>query len=235
MSRFSSTFLERLTASFEKNRDPVRAADMTAYVRGQFAFVGIGSPQRETLIRAAAEELGMPTERDLTDLALACWKRKDRDYKYAACKMLRRHAGALSRDFLGVAERLITTKSWWDTVDELAAHVVGPLVKRHAMLGETMDRWIGSENIWLARTAILHQTRYEGDTDERKLFAYCLRRAPDTEFFIRKAIGWSLREYAKTHPAAVKRFVSENEALLSGLSSREALKHFAKRGTPLFP
>lgn len=88
-----------------------------------------------------------------------------------------------------------------------------------------MDEWIASEKIWLARTAILHQTRYKADTEEDRLFAYCLRRASDTEFFIRKAIGWALREHAKTNPAAVRRFVRENEALLSGLSKRDALKH----------
>ncbi len=198
---------------------------MTAYMRGQFAFVGIGSPEREELIRAAAEGLGKPSERDLTDLALSCWKKEDRDYQHAACKMLRRHATVLTPEFIFVAERLITAKSWWDTVDELAVHVIGPLVRRHPSLGRTMDAWIASENIWLARTAILHQTRYKGGTDEKKLFAYSRRRAADTEFFIRKAIGWALREYAKTNPTAVKRFVGENQDLLSGLSRREALKH----------
>ena len=203
----------------------MRAASMTAYMRGQFAFVGIGSPERDALMRAAEAGLGEPSERDLTDLASACWKREDRDYQHVACKILRRHVRVLTPPFVPTAERLITTKSWWDTVDELATHVVGTLVKRNPELGRTMDSWIASENIWLARTAILHQTRYKGDTDAARLFAYCLRRAPDTEFFIRNAIGWALREYAKTNPAAVKRFVVQNEAALSGLSKREALKH----------
>lgn len=225
MTRFSATFLDRMTASLEEHRDPARAAEMTAYVRGQFAFIGIGSPAREALIRAAAEGMGTPSERDLRDLARACWKRRERDYQYAACKMLRRHVASLGPTFIGVAEHLITTKSWWDTVDELASHVVGPLTARHPDLGKTMDEWIASDDIWLARTAILHQMRYKTDTDERKLFAYCLRRASDAEFFIRKAIGWSLREYAKTNPGAVKRFVRENQDVLSGLSKREALKH----------
>lgn len=225
MTRFSVRFLDRLSASLEEHRDPARAAEMTAYVRGQFSFFGIGAPAREMLIRAAADGLGRPSERDLSGLALACWRKRDRDYQYAACKMLRRHVAQLNPAFLDVAERLITSKSWWDTVDELASHVVGPLVKRHPELGATMDAWIASENIWVARTAILHQTRNRGDTDERRLFAHCLRRASDTDFFIRKAIGWALREYAKTNPGAVERFVRKNGSRLSGLSKREALKH----------
>lgn len=227
MTRYASAFLERLAASFEANRDAARAAEMTAYVRGQFAFIGIGSPARGAMIRAASAGLGRPTERDLTDLARACWRREARDYQYAACKMLRRHATTLSSGSLAVIEELIATKSWWDTVDELAIHVVGSLVKRDGELVRVMDEWIASENIWLARTAILHQARYRADIDERRLFAYCRRRAGDTEFFIRKAIGWALREYAKTHPTAVARFVRDNDAVLSGLSKREALKHVA--------
>ena len=194
-------------------------------MRGQFAFIGIVSAPRDALMRAAEAGLGDPSERDLVDLARACWKREDRDYQHVACRMLRRHVRVLTPSFVPVAERLITTKSWWDTVDELATIVVGSLVKRYPELGRTMDVWIASENIWLARTAILHQTRYKADTDEKRLFAYCTRRAPDTEFFIRKAIGWALREYGKTNPAAVKRFVSKNDAVLSGLSKREALKY----------
>ena len=198
---------------------------MTAYMRGQFAFLGINSAERDALLRATAEGLGAPSERDLTDLARACWRKKDREYQYAAVTMLRRHFESLSPRFITVMETLLGTKSWWDTVDELAIHVVGPLVKRYPELGATMDAWVASDNVWLARTAILHQVRFRDDTDEKKLFAYCLRRAPDTEFFIRKAIGWALREYGKTNPAAVKRFVKRNEAVLSGLSKREALKY----------
>ena len=88
-----------------------------------------------------------------------------------------------------------------------------------------MDRLIDSDNDWLARVAIIHQLRFKGDTDRERLFAYCARRAGDSEFFIRKAIGWALREYAKTAPEAVRAFVDEHEAVLSSLSKREARKH----------
>ena len=198
---------------------------MAAYLRGQFPFIGIPAPGRVALVRAALDGLGKPTERDLADLGRACWRRREREYQYAACFTLRRHAAVPGPGFIEVAQQLITTKSWWDTVDELTGHLVGPLVRHHPELGAAMDAWIDSENIWLARTAILHQTRYKHDTDAKKLFAYCRKRASDGEFFIRKAIGWALREYAKIDPAAVKGFVRRNDAVLSGLSKREALKH----------
>ena len=93
------------------------------------------------------------------------------------------------------------------------------------MLKKEMLRWIDSENIWKARTAILYQLNYRDETDERVLFDFCLARAHDTEFFLRKAIGWSLRQYAKTNPRAVRSFVRRHEDVLSNLSKREALKH----------
>jgi 3-methyladenine DNA glycosylase AlkD len=88
-----------------------------------------------------------------------------------------------------------------------------------------MEEWVGSEDLWLARTAILHQGRYRERTDAAFLFAACLRRAGDPEFFIRKAIGWALRDYARVDPEAVRRFVTDHAQQLSGLSKREAMKH----------
>ena len=120
--------------------------------------------------------------------------------------------------------QLIVTKSWWDTVDALAAHVVGVMVARQPVLLSTMDEWVVSDELWLIRTAILHQLRYKSQTDTERLFRYCAQHAGHKDFFIRKAIGWALREYARTDPDAVRRFVKTQSAL-SGLSVREALKH----------
>jgi 3-methyladenine DNA glycosylase AlkD len=114
-------------------------------------------------------------------------------------------------------------------VDELAKHAVGPLVRADTGLVPVMDDWIDSENIWRARTALLHQLAYKGSTDADRLFAYCRRRAADKEFFIRKAIGWSLREYSKTDEAAVRSFVAELDDQLSALSRTEALKWLERR------
>jgi 3-methyladenine DNA glycosylase AlkD len=128
-------------------------------------------------------------------------------------------------DFLGTVRELITTKSWWDTVDPLAARFVGGLVRRHPQLLAEMDRWSVEENMWLVRTAILHQLYYGAQTDTARLFEYCTRQAGHPDFFVRKAIGWALRQYARTDADAVREYLAKNQARLSPLSAREASKH----------
>jgi 3-methyladenine DNA glycosylase AlkD len=193
---------------------------MSAYLRNQFPCLGISLPKLDALLR----ELPGPEPELVIDFALACWELPEREYQYAAIRRLSSARRRLQAERLPDLERLITTKSWWDTVDALATDVVGSLVMAHPGLVAEMDRWLESDNMWLARAAILHQERWKEKTDARRLFAYCLRRAGDRDFFIRKAIGWSLRSYAAVDPAAVGSFVEEHEPELSGLSRREALR-----------
>jgi 3-methyladenine DNA glycosylase AlkD len=193
---------------------------MSGYLRNQFPCLGISLPKLDALLR----ELPRPEPEAAVDFALACWELPEREYQYAGIRRLSSARRGLQAERLPDLERLITTKSWWDTVDALATDVVGSLVMAHPALVAEMDRWLESDNMWLARSAILHQDRWKEKTDARRLFAYCLRRAGDRDFFIRKAIGWSLRSYAAVDPAEVARFVDEHEAELSGLSRREALR-----------
>ena len=216
--------MERLEREYGALRDPARAASMSAYMRDLFPFLGIATPSRREASRRVVTGLGRPTEAELAEVAMACWALPEREYQYFACDWLRRHATVLTPAFLPTARYLIVTKSWWDTVDALAAHVVGVLVARHPALMSTMDEWAASGELWLIRTAILYQLRYKSQTDTDRLFRYCVSQAGHGDFFIRKAIGWALREYAKTDPEAVRRFVKA-QTTLSGLSVREALKN----------
>jgi 3-methyladenine DNA glycosylase AlkD len=203
----------------------VRAADASAYLRHQFPFLGISLPRLRALLR----EVPMPPADDAVAWGQACWALPEREYQYAGLAALRRVARRLPAGCLPDLRGLITTKSWWDTVDPLATQIVGTLLLQHPSLVAEMDRWIEDDDIWLVRTAILHQERWKAATDARRLFAYCERRAPDREFFIRKAIGWALRSYAATDPVAVQRFVLDHEAVLSGLSRREAIRGVQRR------
>jgi 3-methyladenine DNA glycosylase AlkD len=221
--------LARLGEGFEAARDPDRAIDAAAYMRRQFAFYGIRAPEQARIAHEATLDLPPPTEAQLKRLALACWSKDEREWQYFACGYLRRHIRLASSDFIGVAEHLITTKSWWDTIDSLAPHTVGPLLSVHPELVATLDRWIEEPNFWLARAAILHQVSFKQATDQDRLFAYCAKRMADREFFVRKAIGWALRVYSKTDPDAVLRFVRDNEAQLSPLSRKEALRRIGRR------
>lgn len=193
---------------------------MAAYLRDQFPCLGITLPRLRELLR----ELPRPEPGQAVRYAQGCWQLPEREYQYVGLFALQTAAPRLPPGCLPDLRELIVTKSWWDTVDGLATHVVGALVLGHRELALEMDRWIDSENIWLARTAILHQERWKSQTDANRLFAYCERRAAEREFFIRKAIGWALRSYAAVDPAAVERFVVDHEQVLSGLSRREAMR-----------
>jgi 3-methyladenine DNA glycosylase AlkD len=219
--------LDRLVREYGSARDPAAAASMEAYMRGKFPFLGIPTRARRELSRRVVDGLGTPTESVLTELALACWQLPEREYQYFASDWLRRHARVLSPGFLATARTLVTEKSWWDSVDALAAHVVGPVVARHPAAVSTMDEWAASEDLWLVRTAILHQLRYRERTDADRLFRYCVSHAGHRDFFVRKAIGWALREYGRTEPEEVRRFVAAQPGL-SPLSVREALKHLGQ-------
>lgn len=217
--------MDRLVGAFEEARDPTRAVPMAAYMRDQFPFLGIPSPAQKALTRQVLAGLSRPSEADLRAVALACWERPQREYQYFACGWLRRHARICGADFVTTARHLIVTKSWWDTVDTLAAHLVGPLVAQHPQLVSTTDAWVLSDDRWLVRAAILHQLTCKEATDAKRLFRYCAAQAGHPDFFVRKAIGWALREYARTDPAAVRTFVATHHSRLAALSVREALKN----------
>ena len=126
-------------------------------------------------------------------------------------------------DAIHLYERLITDESWWDTIDLIAPSLVGYHLQQYPEERmQYINKWISSGNIWLQRSCILFQLKYKLDVDTRLLSSIILELKDSREFFIRKAIGWMLREYSKSDPGFVVRFVQNNE--LSGLSHREALK-----------
>ncbi|MFI1172849.1 DNA alkylation repair protein [Streptomyces melanogenes] len=224
-SDLADTVLARLTTVYPTGADEHRAGEMFAYMKGVAPYLGIRTPQRRALSRVVLDGLEQPGERDVVAVVLRCWRLEEREYHYFAVDYARRYVARCSAAFLPVARYLVETVSWWDTVDHLAAHVVGPLVAADRSLAAVMDEWIEDEDLWVARTALLHQLRYKENTDTDRLFSYCLRQGGHPDFFIRKAIGWALREYGKTDPGAVRAFVEGERGRLSPLSVRESLKH----------
>jgi 3-methyladenine DNA glycosylase AlkD len=217
--------LDRLVRRYDAARDPERAGPAEAYMRDQFPFLGLPAPTQRALARSVLAGLPAPGEDDLRTVALACWELDEREYQYFACDWLRAHLAVPGPGFLATIRTLITTRSWWDTVDPLATRVVGGLVRRHPELSAEMDAWSAAEDMWLVRTAILHQLHYGAETDTDRLFGYCTRQAGHRDFFVRKAIGWALRQYARTEPGAVSSYVAAHRDQLSPLSVREATKH----------
>lgn len=217
-------FVTPLYKQLQRQADPVAARAMQAYMKDQFPFFGIKAPARRSLLAAHVRLHGKPPLHELPAIANDAFALPEREMHYCAVDLLRRQTAKLDGSHLPLLEELITTKSWWDTVDALAINVAGTIVMNRPLDMETWNkRWIGSDDPWLVRSAILLQNGWKTQTNPRLLYGNIKRHAGHKDFFIRKAIGWALREYSKSDPGAVRAFVRMNT--LSPLSLREAVKH----------
>jgi len=207
--------------------DAGRAAGAKAYMRGQFEHLGIGTPERRAAIAPLIRGFKPATAEELRAAATGLWAMREREYQYVAADLLVRYQAALSLDDLGWLFDLAQEKSWWDTVDCIVK-VVGKIVRRSGAKGvRAMDRAVNHKDFWVRRIAMLHQLGWRGDTDTGRLFRYAEQLAPEKEFFIRKAIGWALRDYAWHDWRTVEKFLSTSKAKFSGLTVREASKNIA--------
>jgi 3-methyladenine DNA glycosylase AlkD len=219
-------YAAKLKSHFEKNANPSQAAPMKKYMRDQFEYLGIKTPQRTALLKDFYTKHGLPDVGDLDLILRDLWSLPQREYQYTAVGLLERHSKQLPPGFIDTVEYLIVTKSWWDTVDSIAGGTVGTHFKRFpAVKKKVLANWRKSKNMWLRRTAILFQLGYKKETDFDLLCEIIRENLGSNEFFINKAIGWALRQYAYTDAKAVKRFVKETD--LHPLSRREAMKHLA--------
>lgn len=210
---------------FRANSSHVDAKPMEAYMKNQFSFLGIRAGERKKLLARFLKEQGEPV--DLLGLVKILFQEEEREFQYVAIDLLSRYGKKQPSEAISVYEELVVQKSWWDTVDGLA----GTVISNHfAMYPELIPsynaKWIDGDNIWLARTAILFQLKYKEKTDTELLFSNCEKWLDSKEFFIQKAIGWALRQYAKESPEEVRRFVKSHS--LAPLSKREALKHIGE-------
>ena len=201
---------------------------MQAYMKSTMPYHGVRMPQ----VRAAAMSTFAKAEfkscEEWRREVLAIWRgAKFREERYAAMVLAgdRRHAGCRAAESVPMFEEMIVTGAWWDHVDELAT-VIGDLLRTHPrQMRPLMRRWSTDPNMWKRRVSIICQLRFKQDTDLELLYANIEPNLDDKEFFIRKAIGWALRQYAWTDPKEVARYVRGHEKRLSGLSKREALKN----------
>jgi len=219
--------IKSLIALYEEHADPGKAAQMNAYMKGRFEYLGLPTPLRRELTKQFFKENGLPGLQEVIPLVESCWEMPHREYKYFALELLVKMKKQLGHDAIYLYEKLIPDQGWWDTVDLIAPTLVGyHLLQYPGERAAYVNKWINSGNIWLQRSAILFQLKYRSGTDTRLLTSVILRLKDSKEFFIRKAIGWILREYSKTDPDFVVRFVQSQD--LSGLSHREALKRIMR-------
>jgi 3-methyladenine DNA glycosylase AlkD len=218
-------YVKGLKILYESHADPTQAAPMRKYMRDQFEFLGIKTPQNVALRKDFIAKHGLPELTDLDQILRDLWWLPQREFQYVAVGLLGKFEKKLPPEFVETIEFLITTKSWWDTVDSIAGNTVGVHFKRYPVVRKKyLTSWRRSEDFWLRRTAILFQLNYKKETDFDLLREIIKENLGSREFFINKAIGWALRQHARTDPAAVKKFVKETKAL-NPLSRREAMKH----------
>ena len=217
-------YIVPLKALFEKNADSSQAAPMKKYMRDQFEYLGIKTPQSAALQKAFYAEHGLPEVSELDSILRDLWSLPQREFQYVGLGLLDKTEKKLPAKFIKTIEYLIVTKSWWDTVDAIAGHTVGTHFRRFPEVREKyLPRWRSSKNIWLRRTAILFQLNYKRETDFELLCDIIRENLDSKEFFINKAIGWALRQYARVDAKAVSKFVRSTP--LHPLSRREAMKH----------
>jgi 3-methyladenine DNA glycosylase AlkD len=227
---FVSMSLPPIEAALRAQADAHQAVPMKAYMLDQFEFLGIRAGPRREAIKEALQTLPKfaGTADELLALAHALWQLPEREFRYAAIDWLAKHHKRLDVSALPRILQLVQTDPWWDTVDGLAG-VVGDIVLRakasQPSVQEHMDVCLTHPHLWVRRVAMLHQLGWRGQTDQARLFRYALTLAHETDFFIRKAIGWALRDHARTQPEAVRTFLIEHASQLSGLTRREAGKH----------
>lgn len=219
--------IEPLKVAFQEVADPIRAEQMEGYLKGQFAFYGILAAKRREIQKKCFRQMNAKAEPIDLEFVRACWEEEKREFQYLAIDYLRLKQKELDESDLPMLVELVLAKSWWDTVDMLAAAVIGEILKGQAeLISRYPDQWIEAENFWLRRTAILFQLKYRDEMDFKRLKRYCLKNQSEKEFFIRKAIGWILREASKRNPEEVKLILSAGE--FSGLTIREASKYLDK-------
>ncbi len=223
-----TNYVDALINLYQTHADAEAAVPMKAYMRNQFDYLGIKMPLQRELLGKFIAEYGLPSLENLSTILTTLWQLPEREFQYAAQHILGKFDKDLPADFVETIEWLITTKSWWDTVDPLAVQTVGGHFLRFPKVrDQTLPLWRKSEHLWIRRTCILFQNRYKDETDFDLLKAIIRENLGSDEFFINKAIGWSLREYTRVDPVRVRKFVAETP--LKPLSAREALKWLKKQ------
>ncbi|WP_427130957.1 DNA alkylation repair protein [Pseudarthrobacter sp. S9] len=206
--------------------DPGRAAGAQAYLKSEMPSLGVRVPEVRRIVKAAAAELPPDGIEELRSTVLALWRGAGfREERYAAIDLTGLKLAARQLSMLAVYEEIIRSGAWWDLVDGVA-HRLGALLQAHrAELTPVLRRWSADGDLWIRRTSITAQLGAKSATDTALLAAVIEANLGDPEFFIRKAIGWALREYTKTDPDWVRAFVQRHGQDLSPLSRKEALRN----------
>lgn len=216
-------FVKGLTKVFKPHYNATNAASQKAYMLNQFEHLGIVAAERRKLCKAYFKISPPLTMDEIALIVKDCFAQAEREFHYAAVELLAFYKKSWLPDSIDLMEYCIITKSWWDSVDHVASECLGDYFKLFPeKIKPVTGKWNKSKNIWLQRSSIMFQKSFKQKTDTDLLAKYIIHLKDSDEFFIRKAIGWALREYSRSNPSWVKAFVKQNK--LHSLSEREALK-----------
>lgn len=218
------TYAHRLRDYFKPYADKSKALAMKKYLRGNFEFFGIQTPLRRELTRGFLKSHGLPAISDLHKIVIELWEAPERELQLTAMDICEKLAKKTNEDHILTLEYMLTHKQWWDTVDLTAANLAGKYFRHYPeKISSFIPKWQHSDDFWLNRSAILFQLKYKNETNTELLEVTILPHLASKEFFIQKAIGWALREYSKTNPEWVRKFIHNNR--LANLSVREGSKY----------
>jgi 3-methyladenine DNA glycosylase AlkD len=224
--------LRRVRRELRRVADPARAPMMQAYMKSVMPYHGVPTPVLRRTCKPLLAGVDLSTAEAWRESVLELWRgAKYREERYVAILLTgARHAAPYQvPGALPMYEELIVTGAWWDYVDEVAIRRIGPILRDYPVpLRKRMLAWSVSPNLWKRRTSIICQVGFKEATDLDLLYACIEPSLASKEFFLRKAIGWALRQHAWTDPAEVRRYVRRNRDRLSGLSVREAMKNIAE-------
>jgi 3-methyladenine DNA glycosylase AlkD len=222
--------IRAIGAGLAARADPVRAPQMQRYMKSAMPYRGVSAPAQRRLWRELFAAHPLESCKEVRVVALTLWRDAAyREERYAAIGLtdLKRYAWCQTFAAVPTYEEMIVTGAWWDYVDAIATHQLGDVLRNDPRrMKPLMRRWArANDSLWKRRAAILCQIRFKAATDLNLLYACIEPNLSQKDLFIRKAIGWALRQYAWTDPHEVRRYVNANRARLSALSLREATKN----------
>lgn len=208
----------------KQHGDAKKAPQMQAYMKTDQPFYGVQSKQRKHIFRDAIKMFPIISRDSWEKVILELWNGTHREEMYQALEIAERYKKYHDETAWNLFEKLLRSATNWDTVDWLSSNLIGRLVEKYRHFEKQLVAWSNDDNFWVRRASLLAHLKHKEKTNAKLLANTILKLSQEEEFFIRKAIGWVLRQYSYTDPEWVLQFVKNHEDKLSGLSKREALK-----------
>lgn len=221
--------VEQIKAELQTLADPEIAEGMRAYMKSEQPFYGVKATPRRKSFKTIAKQFKKISFEEYEQTIFELWSGQYREEMYQALEVAEHYKMYRTLESWPIYDRLVRTSPHWDTLDWIAGKIVSLLVLKHRELETKLSEWSHDDNFWVRRASLLAHLRHKEQTNTQLLAETILTLAHEQEFFIRKAIGWVLRDYSYANPTWVANFVAQYENELSGLSKREALKRIRSK------